>query len=119
MDPRSLEAWTSELRRLTGARGRSAIQLTGKGEYKSPMDPELIGAWRRKGNDPETEVEEWIREGVPLGINKKIKTAGIFPPAVKPWAQRSAAEENFVSALKGRVNNYLGHGEPEGSGNRA
>ena len=49
--------WKGELQRLTGAKGKVAVQLKGRGEYASPLDAELIAAWRRKGADPETEVE--------------------------------------------------------------
>eukprot|EP00972_Heterocapsa_arctica_P065076 9606239-Heterocapsa_arctica.AAC.1 len=32
------------------------------------------------GGDPEVELYDWIREGVPLGIECPIAYSGIFPP---------------------------------------
>ena len=67
---------TRSMGKVTGAKGSAAIKLKSRQEYTSPLDAELISAWRRKGNDPETEVEEWVKQGVP----KTIKAVGIFPP---------------------------------------
>ena len=80
-DEKLVEAWKAELRKLVGAKGSPAVKL--KGTYVSPLDPEIISAWAAKGNDPETEVQQWIRTGAPLGMEVPIGTCGIFPPALK------------------------------------
>ena len=75
--------WKEELRKLTGAKGAPTVKLKGKWNYTSPLDQGLYEAWGRRGNDPEVEVPKWIKFGVPLGINRDIKSCNIFPPALK------------------------------------
>jgi len=45
----------------------------------SPLQASLLQAWLNAARDPEISLEAWIREGVPLGINREIETNTIFP----------------------------------------
>lgn len=53
----------------------------GRLEYKSPLDAEVLQAWAERGNDRETEVPKWIRNGAQLAIEEPMGTFGIFPKA--------------------------------------
>ena len=47
--------------------------------YSSDLRVALIAAWRRASSDPDDQVEQWLREGGPLGIRKQPLDRGIFP----------------------------------------
>lgn len=59
------------------------MSLTGHYQGKPNLDYEMISAWTSKTNDPDDEVARWVKEGTPLGINKQIRTRGVFPPSDK------------------------------------
>jgi hypothetical protein len=50
-------------------------------EFQMPLNTKLVAAWQRATNDPEVHVVTWARQGVPLGMAKRIETCGIFPAA--------------------------------------
>ena len=83
LDGALLEEWKSELRRVLGARGEQSVKLTAKGQYRSKVDPSILEAWARRANDPEVAVQEWLRHGAPLGMERSIETCGIFPPSTR------------------------------------
>eukprot|EP00435_Cladocopium_sp_Y103_P027802 s143_g6.t2 len=83
---------------------------SGKGnrEYKSPLDAAILEAWAQKSGDPETEVQKWVREGAPLGIEKPIGTCGIFPKNHSDTTGESKGPEELGDALAqmGEISNY-------------
>ena len=104
---RLVKKWREELKKLTGAKGESTLKLSSKWSFESPLQGNLFEAWGRRGNDPETEVPKWIKEGVPLGINKKIGTCGIFPPTIKEDLPSMQGELQAVQGLKEDIANYI------------
>ena len=40
---------------------------------------ELIGAWRCYAQDPDDQVEGWLKQGSPMGIALKPQPRGVFP----------------------------------------
>lgn len=68
LEDRLVANWHEELKKLTGAKGEAPLKLASKGSCISPLQANLFEAWGRRGNDPETEVPKWIKDGVRLGI---------------------------------------------------
>ena len=109
MDERLVAEWKSKLKKLVGAQAPPALSIRGKWEDKSPLDAEIIKAWASKGNDKETEVPKWIKEGALLGIERPIGTCGIFPPASAddPHAMdESELMDAATQMSKGDITNY-------------
>ena len=55
----------------------------------STLQATLIHSWLASARDPEISLKRWIRDGVPLGINREIDTNTIFPPNTRQketWA---------------------------------
>ena len=105
-----VSAWKTKLRRLVGAKGAPSLKVTGKFEYKSPLDPELVEAWCAKGNDPEKHVATWIRQGAPLGIEKEIPVCGIFPSAMTEDLDHKGEAELLdaeAQLARGDIHNYV------------
>lgn len=48
-------------------------------EFSTPLNTKLMAAWIKGSGDPECHVVEWARKGVPLGMNLKVPSCGIFP----------------------------------------
>ena len=59
----------------------------------------------RKAADPETEIKPWVVEGVPLGIEKQIKSCNVFPPAKE--GSNLPAEQRDVESTCDRVETAL------------
>lgn len=76
-----LKDWKAELKKLTGAKPQPALVLKRKKGYTSPLDANILEGWIHRTSDPERQVVGWIRNGAPLGIERKIETSGIFPPS--------------------------------------
>eukprot|EP00972_Heterocapsa_arctica_P019606 2892812-Heterocapsa_arctica.AAC.1 len=72
-------AWERALRSALGAPPEAQHQSS-SAKTSSPLKAELLKAWLEKGGDPEVQLYDWIREGVPLGIECPITYSGIFPP---------------------------------------
>ena len=51
---------------------------------RSKLIPELIGAYGRMTNAPDTHLADWLGSGAPLGLNQPIPTAGVFPAVEVP-----------------------------------
>ena len=43
------------------------------------INAELLESWRKKANDPDTAVCEWLLSGAPAGITMEPEACGIFP----------------------------------------
>ena len=80
LDDRLIQEWRARLKRVVGAQAPPAVRVQHKWIYKSPLQAEIIRAWIEKGNDPDKFIPDWIENGAPLGIERTIETAGIFPP---------------------------------------
>ncbi len=44
------------------------------------LQPSIFDAYRRLSGDPDEHLATWLREGAPLGIDRPVLSAGIFPP---------------------------------------
>ena len=51
-------------------------------EFTSPLDAELWQAWGAEAGDPDLCLPDFIRRGVPLGMEVPIPPSGVFPPAL-------------------------------------
>ena len=70
------------------------ILLRANTEYKSPLD--LWHAWQVASKDPDLCLQQFIREGVPLGMSSKIPpSGGVFPPARNQEIQCVEAQVEF------------------------
>ena len=62
--------------------------------------------WQRKSGDPEKWVPYWLEVGAPLGIERNIQTAGIFP-VLEAEEERHQGEWDSDELLdKGEMKNY-------------
>ena len=103
--------WKQILRKQVGAQAPPAVRIKSKWQYTSPMDAEILKAWVKKGNDPESEVPKWVESGAPLGIEESIRTCGIFPPAsLAPGESENMVdmemEDASMQLAKGEIENY-------------
>ena len=51
-------------------------------EYASPLDPDLWEAWAMEAKDPDQCIPDFIRRGVPMGMEVPIPPSNVFPAAV-------------------------------------
>ena len=105
-----VDMWKAKLKKVIGAKGAPALRVKGRFEFTSPLDPEMIEGWCLKGNDPEKFVADWIREGAPLGIEKKIPTCGIFPTESSDDLEHRDGQELLDSEAqlaRGDIHNYV------------
>ncbi|CAK0899124.1 unnamed protein product [Prorocentrum cordatum] len=70
-------AWRAQLRNLPGARGRG--RLAERGGHAPPLVDDIWDAWLARAGDPEDCLGRRAREGVLLGIEKRIEAKGAFP----------------------------------------
>ena len=71
--------WYQRLRELMGAERSDGIVLKMGFEFTSPLRDHMLDAWRKEARDPEQFIGQWVREGVPMGMEVPIQTCGIFP----------------------------------------
>eukprot|EP00435_Cladocopium_sp_Y103_P060961 s1539_g22.t1 len=45
----------------------------------SPLRVELLDSLLKSSSDPEQDVQDWLKDGFPLGIEKELKVNAIFP----------------------------------------
>ena len=43
------------------------------------LRPSIFDAYRKVTGDPDEHLATWLREGAPLGINRPVLSAGVFP----------------------------------------
>ena len=48
-------------------------------EGTTGLQPSIFEAYRRLAGDPDEHLATWLREGAPLGINRPVLPAGVFP----------------------------------------
>ena len=65
---------------VEAARG-AILDLAGEraNEGTIGLQPSIFDAYRRLSGDPDEHLAIWLREGAPLGINRPVLSAGIFP----------------------------------------
>ena len=63
--------------------------------------PELFQTLLSHAQDPETAVPEWLRVGVPLGIDNPIELCGVFPP--------TDSDSAAIEASKGKCTTVTPH----------
>ena len=44
----------------------------------------LCGVMRVAGDPDANTLRDWLAQGAPLGMDRRIETTGVFPPADKP-----------------------------------
>jgi hypothetical protein len=102
-DPEVGEAWTKTLEKLLKAKEFDDVVMKEEFEFTSPLNAKLWDAWIRAAGDPECNVVDWIRRGVPLGMNCKIPTCGIFP---ETWEEDTVMGEAPPIDLMRDTRNY-------------
>ena len=112
-------AWKAVLGKMMRAMAEPPV-LRDKWSFKSPLDPAMWDAWRRFSKDPECDIAQWARHGVPLGMSQEIPSSnGIFPPvemeevvALPPDLDDQLTINNYrsmhedVEAAKGELDRY-------------
>ena len=66
---------------LTGAARGAILDLVGgrADEGTIGLQPFIFEAYRRLTGDPDEHLATWLRDGAPLGINRPVLSAGVFP----------------------------------------
>ena len=69
-------------RKMREAFRLNAVRLTATPSHGkvSPVQGDILQAWLGAAGDEEIHLEQWVDEGVPLGMERTIPTANIFPP---------------------------------------
>jgi hypothetical protein len=76
-DPNIIDEYRRLVREELGAR-TELKPATAEGT-PSPLQGTILQEWLRQAGDPETSIGDWVREGVPLGIDREIPCCGVFP----------------------------------------
>ena len=76
-----------------------------EGDFQSSLDVELLDCWLARAQDPERCLGTWVREGVPLGIEREILGCNVFPPSDKPQ-QEAPDLDTLAMALARDEFNY-------------
>ena len=98
--------WQAELKRLLGTKGRPRVALRERWHYQSSLEWDLIGSWVDKAGDPDTDLGEWARDGVPRGINKPVTTRGIFPHKDEERGEDEYLRDALAQMSGGQILNY-------------
>ena len=106
LDPEVILKWKETLKTLLEAKEPPGVQLVDNREYKSKLDAELFESWIEKSADPDTCIPDWIRDGVPLGIECKIPVRGIFPPSDEKGPPLETEDET-ATICRGDLINYM------------
>ena len=64
-------------------------------EYRSPLDAELWEAWMMEAKDPDRDIPDFIRRGVPMGMEVKIPPSNVFPAVVEDGDHTDEPAEEF------------------------
>ena len=105
LDKELVEGWNGVLKDIVNAPEEKEVILTENKIYRSTLDAELLEGWIKASADPDIVLPQWVREGVPLGIEKRIPCMGVFPPSDE--AGPALASEDAVSAIiRGDLLNY-------------
>ena len=93
---------------VESARG-AILDLVGEraDEGATGLQPSILDAYSRLTGDPDEHLATWLREGAPLGINRPVLSAGVFPTVpdepvssdyVTGFARSPTGCENYRSA---------------------
>lgn len=74
-----VQEWKKVLVGLWEPPRKQGLDLKANNIYYTPVDTEMIRGWQKKAGDPEKWVPYWLEVGAPLGIERSIQTAGVFP----------------------------------------
>jgi hypothetical protein len=83
--------WRATLEKMLKAKEFEDVIIREDYEFRTPLNTKLLAAWQRATRDPEVHVVDWARRGVPLGMNKRIDTCGIFPAARDEYMEHGDA----------------------------
>lgn len=98
--------WKARLTELWDPPKKQGLNLKPNNIYYTPVDTEMVRGWQRKSGDPEKWVPYWLEVGAPLGIERNIQTAGIFP-VLEAEEERHQGEWDSDELLdKGEMKNY-------------
>ncbi len=64
-------------------------------EFVSPLDADLWEQWQRESKDPDKDISEFARKGVPLGMELKIPPSGVFPASLEGEEVLTDPAEDF------------------------
>ena len=81
---------------MVEASRRAILGLVGgdANEGARGMQPAVFDAYRLLAGDPDGYLSHWLRGGAPLGINRPVSPAGVFPPVTE-----EAAPSEYVANL--------------------
>ena len=100
-----VEKWRSTLKEMMGAKEPPRVMLVDNKEYKSKLDAELFESWIDKSGDPDDCIPDWIRRGVPLGIECEIPVRGVFPLSEEEGPALES-EDAVSTIVRGDLINY-------------
>lgn len=113
-----VEAWAKVMEEALGEfeihqAPEDAVKLKENFEYTSPLNRDLWLKWRVATRDPDNGLYTFIKDGVPLGMERSIPTSnGIFP-SVKSGHQVNEDEGMEFEVLRGLSNYTSVQEQPE------
>ena len=105
-DLKMVGLWKAKLAELWDPPKKQGLNLKPNNIYYTPVDTEMIRGWQRKSGDPEKWVPYWLEVGAPLGIERSIQTAGIFPVMEAEEERHQGEWDSDVLLEKGEMKNY-------------
>ena len=103
----AVDEWRKILASTFGESRHKQVFLRPAGAYQTPLDVELLRAWRDRAGDPERHVTTWLSEGAPLGIEREIESSGIFPPVLDEESANVQEVTTLAELERRGFKNYL------------
>ena len=103
----AVDEWRNVLASTFGESRHKQVFLRPAGAYQTPLDVELLRAWRDRAGDPERHVPTWLSEGALLGIEREIETSGIFPPVLDEESANVQEVTTLAELERSGFKNYL------------
>ncbi len=106
-DEEAVQAWKDKLYEMRNVQKvKQGVALKANDIYYTPVDWEMLRVWQKRSGDPEKWVPHWLEVGAPLGIERSIQTAGIFPAMDAEEDKYQAEWDSDLLLEKGDMKNY-------------
>ena len=106
-DEEAVQAWKDKLYEMWNVQKvKQGVALKANDIYYTPVDWEMLRVWQKRSGDPEKWVPHWLEVGAPLGIERSIQTAGIFPAMDAEEDKYQAEWDSDLLLEKGDMRNY-------------
>eukprot|EP00435_Cladocopium_sp_Y103_P034006 s3229_g8.t1 len=99
LDPELLLLWRKALRENLGKTKEIPVMVKENWQFNTDLETELWEAWGEKAADPDGCLPDFMRRGVPLGMQVQLPPSGVFP-AVADEAKLHADQVLELALMK-------------------